>query len=57
MKKLMVVSACGLSAASVMAATDMAEVVTTVAGYWDAVSVVAIGILLFVVGRRVVRKL
>lgn len=39
------------------AASDIAGVVTSVAGYWDAAAVVAIGILLFVLGRRVVKKI
>lgn len=39
------------------AATDIAGVIDTVSGYWDAVSAVAIVILLFILGRRVARKL
>jgi len=39
------------------AATDMTGVVSAVSGYWDAVQIVAIAILLFVVGRKVVRKI
>lgn len=37
--------------------TDITGVVDAVSGYWDAVVAVSIAILLFVVGRRVVRKL
>lgn len=40
------------------AQTDpMTDAIADVSGYWDAVKVVAIGILLFVLGRRVVKKL
>jgi len=39
------------------AQTDITSVVSSVSGYWDAVKVVAIAILLFVIGRKVVRKL
>jgi hypothetical protein len=39
------------------ATTDITGVVSAVSGYWDAVVVVSVGILLFVIGRRVVRKL
>jgi len=42
---------------SACAQTDMTSTITAVSGYWDAVKVVAIGILLFIVGRRVVKKL
>lgn len=39
------------------AQTDIASTITTIEGYWDSVVALAIGILLFVLGRRVVRKL
>jgi hypothetical protein len=39
------------------AQTDITSTISTVSGYWDAVKVVAIAILLFVIGRRVVRKM
>jgi len=42
---------------TVNAATDITGVVDTVSGYWDAVVAVSIAVLLFVIGRRVVRKL
>ena len=38
-------------------ATDLASTITTVSGYWTSVELVAIGILLFVVGRRIVKKI
>lgn len=39
------------------AQTDITGVVSEVSGYWDAVKVLAIAILLFLIGRKVVRKL
>lgn len=42
---------------SACAQTDITTAVSTVSGYWDAVKVISIAILLFVIGRRVVRKL
>jgi len=51
---LAIVSAAALPA---LAATDITGVVNDVSGYWEAAQTVAIGILLFVIGRRVVRKL
>jgi hypothetical protein len=38
------------------AQTDITSTISTISGYWDAVKVVAIAILLFLVGRRIVRK-
>lgn len=46
-----------LGASAVQAATDITEVTTEVSGYKDAAIVVGVAILLFVIGRRVVRKL
>jgi len=39
------------------AASDITGVLDTVSGYWDAAAVIAIAVLLFVLGRRVARKL
>lgn len=39
------------------AATDMSEVLTTVSSYWSSALVIAIGIVLFVIGRKVVKKI
>lgn len=39
------------------AVSDITGVVQAVSGYWDAAAVVAIGVLLFVLGRRVVKKI
>jgi len=36
---------------------DITTVTTAVAGYWTAIKVVSIAVLLFVIGRRVLRKL
>jgi hypothetical protein len=46
-----------LSGASAFAQTDMTTVISTVSGYWSSVLTIGIGILLFVVGRRVVKKI
>lgn len=55
---LLAIAIVALSFAGVAnAQTDMTDTISTVSGYWDAVKVVAIAILLFVVGRRVVKKL
>jgi len=39
------------------AATEMTEVLTAVSGYWSSALVIAIGIVLFVIGRKVVKKI
>jgi predicted neutral ceramidase superfamily lipid hydrolase len=39
------------------AQTDITSTVSTLSGYWTAIATVAITVLLFVVGRRLVRKL
>jgi len=39
------------------AQTDITSVVDSIDGYWTAAKAIAIGILLFVLGRRVVRKI
>jgi len=41
---------------SSFAATDMTGVVNEVSGYWDLVLPVGIGILLFTIGRRAIKK-
>jgi len=42
---------------NMFAVSDISGVVDAVSGYWDAAAVVAIGVLLFVLGRRVVKKI
>lgn len=39
------------------AQTDLPSTITAVSGYWTSAEVIGISILLFVVGRRVVRKI
>ena len=36
---------------------DITTTITALSGYWDAVEVVAIAVVLFVIGRRIIRKL
>lgn len=58
MPALMVLALFGMLAVSVcQAQTDITAVVDTVSGYWDAAKAIAIAILLFVIGRRVVQKI
>lgn len=45
-----------VSSVGAFAQTDISQVVSTVSSYWDAAIVVGIGVLLFVIGRRVVKK-
>jgi len=48
----------GLSVSQMRATDDdITTVVTAVSGYWTAIKAVAIGVILFVIGRRVLRKL
>lgn len=35
---------------------DVTTIVTSVSGYWTAIKVVAAGVLLFVLGRKIIRK-
>jgi len=56
MKKLFVLAAVAVAPLAVFAATDMQGVVTEVSGYWDAVLPIGIGILLFGLGRRALKK-
>jgi len=44
-------------ASTASAQTDLTATITTIEGYWDAVLPIGIGIILFVVGRKVVKKL
>ena len=44
------------SAASAFAQTDIGTTLSTVNGYWTTAEGLGIGILLFVIGRKVVRK-
>jgi len=46
-----------LAVSSASAQTDITSTISTLSGYWDGVLVIAIGIMLFVVGRKVVKKL
>ena len=38
-------------------ATDLATTITAISGYWSSVLTIGIGIILFVVGRKVVKKI
>jgi len=42
---------------SAFAQTDVSAAITSVSGYWTAAEVIALGIVLFVVGRKVLRKI
>lgn len=42
---------------TVHAQTDISSTITSVNGYWTTAETLAIGILLFVLGRRVVKKI
>lgn len=44
------------SAVSSFAQTDITSTVSTLSGYWDSIETLGIGVLLFVVGRKLVRK-
>lgn len=35
---------------------DVTTIVSSVSGYWTAIKVVAAGVLLFVLGRKIIRK-
>jgi len=37
-------------------ATDIAGVLTAVSGYWDDAVLIGIGVLLFVIGRKLIKK-
>jgi len=56
MKKL-AIAALALAATPVFAATDITGVISDVSGYMTAAVTVGIAVLLFVLGRKVVRKL
>jgi hypothetical protein len=47
----------GAGAFSASAQTDITSTVSSLSGYWTAIDVLAIAVLLFTVGRRLVRKL
>jgi len=57
MKRYLALAGLTAAAASANAATDITGVISDVSGYMDAAIVVGIAVLLFVVGRKVVRKL
>jgi len=46
-----------LLCSAAMAQTDITAVVSSISDYWDAAKAIAIAILLFVIGRRVVQKI
>jgi len=48
---------CILGGADVCMADDIDTTVTTAASYWTAIKTVAIGVVLFVIGRRLLKKL
>lgn len=56
-KRLAVPAVLGAAMATANAATDITGVITDVTGYVNAAIVVGISVLLFVLGRRAVRKL
>ena len=35
---------------------DITTTISTISGYWTGVKVIAIGVVLFVIGRRILRK-
>lgn len=55
MKRLALVGL-ALSPATLLAATDISQVITDVQGYYDAAVVVGIAVLLFILGRSIVRR-
>ena len=59
--RLMLLVAClgfaSLFTLSALAQTDIPSTITALSGYWTSIATVAIVVLLFVVGRRLVRKL
>lgn len=57
MKKLFTLGLLGAGTLAASAATDITGVVSDVSGYMDAAIVVGVAVLLFVIGRKVVRKL
>jgi len=57
MKRLLFVLALLGMVSLASAQTDITGVVDEVSGYWTAAQAVAIGVLLFVIGRRVIRKI
>ena len=36
---------------------DISTATTTISGYWDAIKVIAIAVVLFVIGRKVLKKI
>jgi len=56
MKKLVALAVCSMPAA-LFAQTDITDVISDVTGYKTAAIAVGIAILLFLIGRKVVRKL
>jgi len=56
-KKLAIVGIVALSGSPLFAATDIDGVISDVSGYQTAATVIGIAVLLFVLGRKVIRKL
>ena len=58
MKKFMLGAAALVTGASACLAdgTDLDTTISTVSGYWTSVEAIAVGVLLFVIGRRIVKK-
>ena len=45
------------STVQAVAQTDIGSTITTVNGYWTSAEALGVGVLLFVLGRRVVKKI
>ncbi len=57
-KKTAVVAALlALGTLGAFAQTDMTATLTSVSGYWTTAEGIGMGILLFVIGRKVIRKI
>lgn len=57
MKKLITLTALSLGTFAASAATDIAGVITDVSDYKDDAILVGVAIVLFIIGRKVVKKL
>jgi len=57
MKKVTLGLGAGLLTIAANAQTDIAQVTTSVSGYVTAATAVGVAVLLFVLGRKVIRKL
>lgn len=54
---LMVLGVCALGVTSAQAQTDMSSAITTVSGYWTTIYPIGVAIVVFIVGRKIVKKL